>query len=110
MTTTYNNNVTSPSKKSNLSYFQNSALDNLYSNLGHEVYTKLINVFEKYCFYGKTYTNFSMDYSQFSSFMSQNKVYDKQITKTQSELVFNKVRNSNKCKKYIINFIKFYNS
>jgi hypothetical protein len=76
---------------------QSSALDNLYSSLGHEVYTKLINIFEKYCFYGKTYTNFNMDYSQFSNFMTQNSVYDKIITKKQSDLIFNKIRNNNKC-------------
>ncbi len=56
----------------------------------------LIRIFEKYCFFGKTNTNFLMDFSQFSNFMSQNNLYDKSITKVNSELIFNKVKNTNK--------------
>lgn len=101
----------SPNKKlTSQNSVQNSALENLYYNLGHEVYTKLINIFEKYCFYGKTYTNFNMDYSQFSTFMSQNKICDKQLPKSQTELIFNKVRNNNKSicfEEFIVILIEF---
>lgn len=78
-----------------------------YKLLGHEVYTKLLTVFEKFCFYGKTFTNFTMDYSQFVSFLVKNDILNKQLTKTQAELVFNKVRKNSKCKLKLTLAIRF---
>jgi hypothetical protein len=75
-----------------------SALEKIYINLGHEMYTKIIRVFEKYCLFGKTNTNFNMDYSQFNTFMSQNLIYDDFLTKSATDVIFNKVKNFNKCK------------
>jgi hypothetical protein len=75
---------------------KNSALENLYTKLGHQIYTMLIKIYERYCFFGKTHTNFMMDFSQFSNLMAQNDLYDENITKTNSEMIFNKVKNTNK--------------
>ena len=92
------------SNKTNLSDSLNnlnnliSALEKIYSNLGHEIYTRLIKIYEKYCFFGKTNTNFNLDYSQFSKFMVQNEIYDKYLTKTETDIIFNKVKSIHKCK------------
>jgi hypothetical protein len=74
-------------------------LENFYSKLGHEIYSKLMNIFERYCLYGKTHTNFNLDFQQFSHFTSQNGIYNESISRTQGEFIFNKVRKENKCKK-----------
>ena len=72
-------------------------LDAYYNNLGHDYYTKILKVFEKYCHYGKVNQSVGMDYSQFSTFMQQNNMYDeKNINKISSELVFNKIKAQNK--------------
>ncbi len=94
----------SPKKSRNLNPVQTPSpiLESLYSKLGHEVYSKLINVFEKYCLFGKTHTNFYMDFQQFSVFTSQNEIYNDSISRTQGEFIFNRVRKENKCKlKYL---------
>lgn len=40
-----------------------------------------------------------MDYSQFNTFMTENNMYDnKNIDKTHSELIFNKIKGQNKRK------------
>jgi hypothetical protein len=75
----------------------NQTLEKVYSTLGHELYTKLIKIFEKYSLYGRTHTNLSLDYSQFTAFMTANNLYNETITKSQAELIFNKVRASGKC-------------
>ena len=73
-------------------------LESFYTNLGHDYYTKILKIFEKYCFYGKLNTSFEMDFSQFTTFLQQNKMYDSNIDKTSSELIFNKIKGQNKCK------------
>ena len=74
-------------------------LENYYNNLGHDYYTKILKIFEKYCHFGKVNSSFGMDYSQFSTFMTQNNMYDgMSVNKTDSELIFNKVKGQNKCK------------
>jgi hypothetical protein len=73
-------------------------LESFYNNLGHDYYTKLLKIFEKYCYYGKVNTSFDMDFSQFVTFMTQNSMYDKTLDKTYCELIFNKIKGQNKCK------------
>jgi hypothetical protein len=75
----------------------NHNLEPVYSSLGHELYTKLIMIFEKYSLYGRTHTNLTLDYSQFTAFMTANNMYNETITKSQAELIFNKVRACGKC-------------
>jgi hypothetical protein len=77
-------------------------LENFYSKLGHEIYSKLMNIFEKYCLYGKTHTNFHLDFQQFSHFTSQNEIYNETISRAQGEFIFNRVRKENKCKKFYL--------
>lgn len=71
-------------------------LENFYNYLGHEAYIKLIKCFEKFCFFGKTVTSKQMDYTQFTNFMTKNKLYCEEIKKNQVEIAFNKIKNSNK--------------
>ncbi len=72
-------------------------LDAYYNNLGHDYYTKILKIYEKYCHHGKVNQSIGMDYSQFSTFMQQNNMYDGvNITKTTSELIFNKIKGQNK--------------
>lgn len=78
-------------------------LESFYSNLGHEYYTKILKIFEKYCFFGKVNTNFEMDFSQFSTFMKQNGMYDSNLEEQSCALIFNKIKGSNK----LINFEDF---
>lgn len=84
----YNNNTiieTISKKKDNL--------ESLYNSLGHESYTQLLKLFEKYCYFGKTFTNFSMDYSQFCSLFQQNKLNEKiTIAKGDLEVIYNKIK------------------
>ena len=94
-------NSVSPNKsriEANVRISSFSALETLYCHLGHEVYTKIMSLFEKYCFFGRTFTNFNMDYTQFNNLFTQNNIYDEVLTKSQSDVIFNKVRNLNKCK------------
>lgn len=76
-------------------------LESFYNNLGHDYYTKILKIFEKYCYYGKVNTNFEMDFSQFTTFMAQNDMYDKSLDKSYCELIFNKIKGQNKCKLYL---------
>lgn len=78
-------------------------LENIYNKLGHEVYSKFINIFEKYCLYGKTHTNFNLDFQQFTHFTTKNEIYNEFLTKSQGEFIFNRVKKENKC---IIIFIQ----
>ena len=71
-------------------------LDLYYNNLGHDYYTKILKIFEKYCHHGKVNNSIGMDYSQFSTFMQQNNMYEGDINKTNSELIFNKIKGQNK--------------
>lgn len=81
-------------------------LDGYYNNLGHDYFTKVLKIFEKYCHHGKVNPSIGMDYSQFSTFMQQNELYDGvNITKTNSELIFNKIKGLNKLIDFE-NFIK----
>lgn len=73
-------------------------LENIYTKLGHEVYSKFLYIFEKYCLYGKTHTNFNLDFQQFKHFTSKNEIYNELLTKNQGELIFNRVKKENKCK------------
>ena len=57
-------------------------LEAFYSNVGHDYYTKILKIFEKYCQYGKINSSFGMDYSQFSTFMIQNNLYDQKNSLT----------------------------
>ena len=75
----------------------NASLESLYTSLGHETYTKLIRIFEKYSLYGRTHTNLTLDYSQFTAFLTANKIYNEILTKSQAELIYNKVRSNSKC-------------
>jgi hypothetical protein len=77
-------------------------LEVFYNNLGHHYYTQILKIFEMYCYFGKINTNFEMDFSQFTTFMQQNSMYDKTLDKTYSELTFNKIKGLNKCKKIFI--------
>ena len=44
-------------------------LDAYYNNLGHDYYTRILKIYEKYCHHGKVNQSIGMDYSQFSTFM-----------------------------------------
>ena len=79
-------------------------LETFYNNLGHYYFTKILKIFEKYCYFGKINTSFEMDFSQFVTFMTQNSMYDKTLDKTYCELIFNKIKGQNKCKIYFIFF------
>lgn len=88
---------TYPSKKTN-AILEKSVLEQLYCHLGHELYTKLLKLFERYCLYAKSVTNFIMDFSQFQVMLGQNNIYDEKVTKNQMEVLFNKAKNTSKCK------------
>lgn len=90
--------INSPKNNENLKKTE-EMLEAFYSNVGHDYYTKILKIFEKYCQYGKISSSFGMDYSQFSTFMIQNNLYDhKNLDKTNSELIFNKIKGQNKSK------------
>lgn len=71
-------------------------LESMYESLGHTNYTRILQLFEKYCHFGKVNTSYGMDYSQFSTMLSQNELYDSTFEKTYCELTFNKVKGQNK--------------
>lgn len=68
-------------------------LESLYHSLGHEIYTQILKLFEIYCHFGKTFTNFSMDYSQFFTLFQKNKLDEKiKMTKEDLEVIYNKIK------------------
>jgi len=77
----------------------------IYNYIGHEAYIKLINAFEKFSVFGKTFSNMQMDYSQFTNFMTKNNLFCNEIKKYDVEIAFNKIRNNNKS----VNFLEFLN-
>lgn len=77
--------------------------ENLYSIIGHYSYTKILKLFEKYCMFGKTITNYTMEYSQFCSLFSQNKLYEKTLPKSDLEVIYNRVKQNT-----IIKNVSFY--
>lgn len=95
------------------------SLENIYNLIGHEIYSKykiisakMIKIFERYCFFGKSNSNFNMDYSQFTGFLTENNVHNQIITKMQTEMIFNKIKSGSKCNfffKVAINFEEFIN-
>ena len=89
--------INSPKNNENIKETE-GLLETFYNNLGHDYYTKILKIFEKYCYYGKVNTNFEMDFSQFATFMFQNSMYDKTLDKTYCELIFNKIKGQNKRK------------
>lgn len=89
--------INSPKNNDNLKKSE-EMLEAFYANVGHDYYTKILKMFEKYSQYGKVNSSFNMDYTQFSTFMTQNQMYDKNIEKTYSELIFNKIKGLNKRK------------
>ena len=101
---TKKNGLIAPSNNSN-NRPNEEILEAIYNKLGHEVYTKLLSVFEKYCLYGKGNSNFSMDYSQFTTFMTQNNMYDSNLNKQNTELTFNKIKSHNKGYNYYIIYL-----
>ena len=40
---------------------QNDLYEQLYNCLGHDSYTKILKVFEYYCLFGKSYSNYTME-------------------------------------------------
>ncbi len=77
-------------------------LEALYDILGHDSYTKLIIVFEKYLLYGKSVASTDLDYSQYKSFISSNNICNDLLTRKKTEILFNQVKRDN-CK-----FLMFY--
>jgi len=70
-------------------------LEALYDILGHDSYTKLIIIFEKYLLYGKSVASTDLDYSQFKAFIISNKVNNEHLTLKKCEILFNQVKREN---------------
>lgn len=66
--------------------------EQLYQTVGHDIYTKILKLFESYCLFGKSYTNFTMEYSQFCSLFLQNKLYDFTMSKSDLEVIYNRIK------------------
>ena len=66
--------------------------EKLYHCLGHDSYTNILKIFEKYCLFGKTYTKYTMEYSQFCSLFIQNNLYETTLPKSDMEVIYNRVK------------------
>ena len=66
--------------------------EQMYHCLGYDTYKTILKVFEKYCLFGKTFTNYTMEYSQFCSLFTQNNLYESTLTKEVMEVIYNKVK------------------
>lgn len=71
-------------------------LESLYQVLGHDSYCSLLYLYEKHCEYGKTFTNFNLDYSQFCILLTKNNLYLPKITKEKCEIIYNRVKQVSK--------------
>lgn len=70
-------------------------LDALYDILGHDSYTKLIIIFEKYLLYGKSVASVDLDFSQYKAFIISNKITNDSLTMKKCEIMFNQVKREN---------------
>jgi len=70
-------------------------LDALYDMLGHDSYTKLIIIYEKYLLHGRSVASVDLDYSQFKSFITSNKINNDQLSLKKCEILFNQVKREN---------------
>ena len=70
-------------------------LDALYDILGHDSYTKLIIIFEKYLLYGRSVASVDLDYSQFKAFITSNKICNEHLSMKKCEILFNQVKREN---------------
>ena len=66
--------------------------EKIYNSLGHETYNKILRLFEKYCFYGRTFTNYKMEYSQFVAMHIDNNLYELTLPKGDIEVIYNKIK------------------
>lgn len=66
--------------------------EKIYNSLGHETYNKILRLFEKYCFYGRTFTNYKMEYSQFVAMHIENNLYELTLPKGDIEIIYNKIK------------------
>ena len=71
---------------------QNELYEQLYNCLGHDSYTKILKVFEYYCLFGKSYSNYTMEYSQFCSLFVQNNLYESTLPKSELEVIYNRIK------------------
>lgn len=81
-------------KNKSVVYLEKNAnfFEQLYQAVGHDIYTKILKLFESYCLFGKSYTNFTMEYSQFCSLFLQNKLYDFTMSKSELEVIYNRIK------------------
>ena len=89
-------------KQNNIKYkpkkliFKNNLvnIEKIYNILGHETYLKMLRLYEKYCLFGKSFTNYKMDYSQLVEMFLQNKFYEITLPKCDIEVIFKKIKMS----------------
>ncbi len=89
-------------KQNNIKYkpkkltFKNNLvnIEKIYNVLGHETYLKMLRLYEKYCLFGKSFTNYKMDYSQLVEMFLQNKFYEITLPKCDIEVIFKKIKMS----------------
>ena len=48
----------------------------------------MLRLYEKYCLFGKSFTNYKMDYSQLVEMFLQNKFYEITLPKCDIEVIF----------------------
>ena len=68
--------------------------EKIYNSLGHETYNRILRLFEKYCYYGRTFTNYKMEYSQFVAMHIDNNLYELTLPKSDIEVIYNKIKNN----------------
>lgn len=68
--------------------------ERIYNSLGHETYNRILRLFEKYCYYGRTFTNYKMEYSQFVAMHIDNNLYELTLPKGDIEVIYNKIKNN----------------